>query len=109
MSKCSCGRDNHMDQIKNYPVGAKVHFSDGKVGKVFGHCEDGRAQLYMDGRERIFHDIELYVERIELPPPTVEELQAENQRLRSQVERLTAQLERIRDGDIVNWQPISTE
>lgn len=93
MTTCSCGLDSHMNQITDYPVGAKVHFVDGIVGEVSGHCADGRAIIYAEGRGHTYHHIQTFVDHVELPGPTVEALQAENQRLRSQVERLTAQLD----------------
>jgi hypothetical protein len=83
MNKCSCGLDSHMDQIKNYPVGAKVIFSDHVNGKVVDHCADGRALILVDGVTHTFHHIESFVDRVELPGQTVGELQAEIARLKA--------------------------
>lgn len=51
-----CGKENHLDQVENYPVGANVvnirplaaHdkiIEVGNVGVVTGHCDDGRAVI----------------------------------------------------------------
>lgn len=88
MTTCSCGLDSHMDQVRNYPVGTKValKIDTGGTCKIVGHCEDGRALVEYPNRHiHTFHDLDSYVERIELPPPTVEALQAEIARLKADV------------------------
>jgi hypothetical protein len=88
MSICSCGLDSHMNQITDYPVGTKILFEDGKTGEVFGHCADGRATLYIEGKVHTFHHLESFVEQIALPPPSIEALQAEIARLKAENEQL---------------------
>lgn len=86
MSRCSCGLESHMNQITDFPVGARIFFKQGPPGMVVDHCEDGRAMIaYPNGDVHTFHRIESHIERVELPGPTVEALQAEIERLKADI------------------------
>jgi hypothetical protein len=56
-----CGH-GHRDQIEKYPVGTKVRVVTemtgakiGAIGKVTGHCDDGRAWISFDGHDHGNH------------------------------------------------------
>lgn len=97
---CECGRDSHMDQLTNYPVGTRVILLQYGEAVVREHCDDGRAAfLLSNGEVRTFHGVDSWVASVELPPVTEVEYPMLAEVIVNQgerIKRMEAEIERLR-------------